>query len=134
VSNLSIPVGLSTYHQVTLLAQAWELTPGQAVQRLVEHLRHPALQQPATGDETVTRDHVPVHALYERTRITGQYHPGTRSLTITDGPATGAYKSPSGAAMAVVKALRPDLTGNRSGWDFWRIDASGHHLRTLRHP
>lgn len=137
-SLCAIPVDPSTYSQITLLARAWDITLDQAVQRLVEHLRHPALQHPATSDETPTRDaatdHVPVHAIYERTRITGRYYPHTRTLEVTSGPVTGLFKSPSGAAMAVVKALRPDLTGSRSGWDFWRTDASGQRLRTLRQP
>jgi hypothetical protein len=124
----------TTYAQVALLAVAWNVAPATAVQRLVEHFQHRTTsaadpQDPAGDEDRV----VAVYAIYARLRIEGHYTPRTRALTITHGPGLGPYKSPSGATTAVVRALRPGVTPNRSGWDFWIVDDTGERLRTLRH-
>lgn len=150
----SIPVDDTTHAQVTLLARAWNVTPGQAIARLVEFFQRPVPPAPeggaagGAGDDSgggadggggggagggsAGGERVRVHAIYGGVRIAGLYDPVTRALTVTDGPASGAYRTPSGAASAVLQALKPEVNPNRNGWSFWTVDSSGALLQSLR--
>lgn len=121
----------TTHAKVTLLARAWEVTPDQAVGRLIDYFHTPA---PApTPDAAPPADTtVAVHAFYDGRRISGSYDPTNRSLTVDPGPGAGRYKSPSGAAAAVLLALKPEVHPNRNGWSFWFVDATGETLQTIR--
>jgi hypothetical protein len=55
-------------------------------------------------------DGIEIHAVYEGQRIDGRYDPTTKAVTILSSPAHGKYKSPSGAAVALVMALNPGIT------------------------
>ncbi|CAL9474975.1 hypothetical protein [Streptomyces sp. enrichment culture] len=128
----NIAVDDATFDQITLLARAWEVSPGDAVRRLIEHFQRPGAAAPAAAGGGGQR--VAVHALYGGVRIEGEYDPATRTLTVTEGPAIGHYRSPSGAASAVLQALNPKVKPNRNGWSFWTITENGRLLQTLRHP
>ncbi|WP_217206571.1 hypothetical protein [Streptomyces sp. AC550_RSS872] len=127
----SISVDDATFAKVALLARAWDVTPGEAVRRLVEHFQQPA---PATRPTASTDERVAVHALYGGVRVEGEYDPVTQSLTVTEGPALGHYRTPSGAASAVLQAVKPHVKPNRNGWSFWTITETGRLLQTLRRP
>jgi hypothetical protein len=128
MSNI-ISVDDGTFAQISLLARAWNVSPGEAVQRLIEDFQRPA----PTAQPTPGTDEVPVHALYGGVRVAGRYDPTTQALTITEGPALGHYRSPSGAASAVLQALKPHVKPNRNGWSFWTVTKTGELLQTLRH-
>lgn len=52
---------------------------------------------------------------------------------MTSAPLPGAwFRSPSGAAKAVVAALKPGVTPNRSGYDFWFVASTGKTLASSR--
>ncbi|MCX5206904.1 hypothetical protein OG897_36575 [Streptomyces sp. NBC_00237] len=127
----SQPLHLSphTHAQLALLAQAWNTTPAHTIQRLLDAYRTTAPTPPPPAPDTVS-----VYAIYARQRIHGRYDPNTRSVTLTDGPAPGPYKTPSGASAAVVRALNPDVPPIRNGWHFWRLTKDGQPLNTLRTP
>jgi hypothetical protein len=127
----SISVDDVTFAKVALLARAWDVPPGEAVRRLIEHFQQPA---PATRPTSSAEERVAVHALYGGVRIEGEYDPVTQSLTITEGPAAGPYRTPSGAASAVLQAVNPHVKPNRNGWSFWTITETGRLLQTLRRP
>ncbi|MFC9251206.1 hypothetical protein [Amycolatopsis thailandensis] len=120
------------YEQVRLLARAWEISDGEVVRRLLDDFAKPgpgALPDglPATSDD------VPIYADYEGTHIEAIYHTTTKRVDITNGMLGGqSYKSPSGAAMAVVKAYNPKVHPNRNGWDFWFITKNNEALQTIR--
>ncbi|AZS74867.1 hypothetical protein DDE74_31570 [Streptomyces lydicus] len=118
----------ATHTDITLLAGAWDIIPGDAVRRLVESFK----QRSAPFAHEAQHDDgaVAVHAIYDQVRIRGRFHPSTRRLVITDGPGIGSDKSPSGATTAVLQALRPWVVPNRSGWTFWIIDSTGERLKT----
>ncbi|MBT2406010.1 MULTISPECIES: hypothetical protein [unclassified Streptomyces] len=118
-----------THAQIDLLARAWDVSPGEAVRRLVENFRAPS---PAAAPPPSTGGRVAVHAIYDGVHIPGLYDPATQALTITEGPGAGAYRTPSGAASAVLQALKPQVKPNRNGWGFWTVDDSGELLQTLR--
>ncbi|MEV6425666.1 hypothetical protein [Streptomyces sp. NPDC051662] len=125
----NITVDDVTHTQITLLARAWDVTPGEAVRRLVDHFQHPS---PAAAPSAPASNQVAVHAIYDGVRIPGLYDPATQALTITEGPAAGTYRTPSGAASAVLQALKPHVKPNRNGWGFWALDDSGELLQALR--
>jgi hypothetical protein len=57
----------------------------------------------------------------------------TGGLTVTSAPLSGTwFRSPSGAAKAVVAALKPGVTPNPSGYDFWFVAGTGKTLASIR--
>jgi hypothetical protein len=79
---------------------------------------------------------VPIYGTYEGHRVEGLFLPATRRVTVTTEPIAGArFKSPSGAARAVVAALNPGRVHSQSnGWRFWRLVESDERLEVLRRP
>jgi hypothetical protein len=77
---------------------------------------------------------VAVHAIYAGSRTEGLYDPAVQSLTITTGPLAGkSFNKPSGAAVALVAALRPGVHPNRNGWSFWVDSRTGKRLQAIRY-
>lgn len=128
----SVQLDPATGQKVDLLARAWNTTPGEAVRRLVDHFEGSPAPVASSALDATSPTLVPVHVFYAGQRISGMYDRGNRSLTVADGPAAGMYKSPSGAASAVLHALRPDVQPNRNGWSFWTVDETGEILQSLR--
>jgi hypothetical protein len=127
--TVGIELDSGTYARVRLLARAWAVSEGQAVRRLVEHFEH----EPQPSQEAGVQDGtMGVHVVYEGNRVNGRYDPATRSLEITGGPAAGRYKSPSGAATAVLQAYNPKVAPNRNGWSFFVLDSTGEFLQSVR--
>lgn len=77
---------------------------------------------------------VPVYGAYEGRRVEGLYLPATRRLTVTSDPLPDSrFKSPSGAARAVVAAVNPDRTATQTnGWRWWRLVETDERLEVLR--
>ncbi|MFE2454577.1 hypothetical protein [[Kitasatospora] papulosa] len=123
---VSIELSDTTHNQVALLALAWGVSQSEAVQRLVDHFQHTS--SPRKSEEGL----IHVHALYEGVRVEGVYDPTAESVTVTGGPAQGRYKSPSGAAAAVLRAQNPKVSASRNGWSFWVITDTGSLLQTMR--
>jgi hypothetical protein len=125
-----LSVADDVYEQVTLLARAWATSPSDVLRRLLNEFRG-AEAPPAAP----TEDRIAVHAIYAGTRTEGSYDPRTQSLTITTGPLAGqAFSTPSGAAVALVATLSPDVNPNRNGWSFWVQSANGERLQAIRPP
>ncbi|MFF5084216.1 hypothetical protein ACFY36_44825 [Actinoplanes sp. NPDC000266] len=126
----SISVDDGTYRDLTLIARAAGITHGEAVTLLVDHFQRSA------GPERTPRPPgavVAVHATYQGHRIDGEFDPATASLTVISDPTPGKwYRSPSGAAKAVVSAIKPGVTPNRSGYDFWFVSSTGKTLASIR--
>ncbi|MGW1927836.1 hypothetical protein [Streptomyces sp. NPDC001919] len=118
--------------KVTLLARAWEVDGSGVVHRLLEYFESGAGGRDADAP-AVSGGAVGVHARYDGHRIDAEFDPASESVTILAGPAEGRYKSPSGAATAVLQAYNPGVAPHRNGWSFWVVDASGARLQSLRH-
>lgn len=115
--------------KVRLLATAWKTTENEVILRLLEdflsHGRGPA--------RAVSPDRLAVHAIYNGNRVEGEFEPHTGRVIIGNGPLAGrAYRSPSGAAIAVVQSLNPTVSPSRNGWNFWVITDTGEFLGSLR--
>lgn len=77
---------------------------------------------------------VQIFGEYADAQVDGLYVPATRRVTITSEPLAGErFRSPSGAARAVVLAINPGRRATQTnGWRFWRIAATGDRLDVLR--
>jgi hypothetical protein len=104
-----------THQEVTLLAKAWAVDGDTVVRRLLDAFRSTSPQSEVSQFEGVR-----VFAIYEGKRTNGLYDAKTGGLTITNGPLEGkSYRTPSGAAAAVVQSMKPAVHPNRNGWTFW---------------
>jgi hypothetical protein len=126
-----LEVADDVHEQVTLLARAWKTSASDALRRLLVEFRGAEEVPVSTKSST---EQVAVHAIYGGTRTDGLYDPVTQSLTITTGPlADRTFSKPSGAAVALVQAHRPDVNPNRNGWSFWVVSRTGERLQAIRH-
>lgn len=125
-----IDVYASDRTRLQLLQRAWgQADLSQTVRRLLDEY--------TDGSTRPGRDEggleVPVHALYEGVRTEGVFHRVTGQLHITSGVLAGKiYRTPSGAAAAVVRTLNRDVHPNRNGWTFWIATGTGLMLQALR--
>lgn len=104
---------------VSFAAQMANVTEGEIVRRLIAS-RSPAAEEPDLGHRGVS-----VFADYEGHRTRAMYFSPAR-VEIADGPLKGkSFKTPTGAARAVVRHYNPKVHDNRNGWNFWQIDNGG---------
>lgn len=124
-----IDVSRHAKERIALLGLAWGISEGEAVERLLDEFQKSGRRQtPARVDERVR-----VHATYEGVRTEGLFDPAAETLEITSGPLAGKrFKSPSGAAAAVVQAANPSVSPNRNGWSFWMATDTGKMLQMSR--
>lgn len=127
----SIDLDDHTYEMVRFAARVSGLTESETIARAVRAF---AGQHPEPPVQRDPWDPVPLYGLYEGTRVEGVYVPATRRVTVTSEPLPGtSFKSPSGAARAVVAALNPSRAATQSnGWRFWHIAETHQRLEVLR--
>lgn len=76
---------------------------------------------------------VPIHVDYHGRRVNALFDRAGGGIRIVSEPLDGmSFGSPSGAAIAVVRALNPDVRPNRNGWKFWTVSATGENLSSIR--
>jgi hypothetical protein len=121
-----------THRSLAFAARMSNTTPGQVVARLVEQASMP---QPAAKDQEVTSEPlIAIFADYQGQRTHATYDPATTRVDITSEPLRGrSFKTPTGAAKAVVKHYNPHVSSNRNGWDFWTLDdGTRRSLQSIR--
>lgn len=115
----TIDVDEGTKSAVIFAARMANVTEGEIVRRLIAASSLVADQ--ADQGETGT----PIYADYEGHRTRARYF-ATGRVEITDGPlGSKSFKTPTGAARAVVRYYKPSVNDNRNGWTFWQIDNGG---------
>ena len=125
-----IEVDSRTLRELSLIAKTGGLTHGQAVTFLIEEFHRTS--RPVGAGQTAP-DGVPVYATYQGQRVEGMFDVATGGLTMNSAPLPGKwFRSPSGAAKAVVATLKPGVTPNRSGYDFWFVTSTGKTLASIR--
>ncbi|MFF5339067.1 hypothetical protein [Streptomyces sp. NPDC013181] len=131
----AIEVDAQTYRSIEFAARMGNTTAGEVVARLVRAASTPSAAAAVTNRETAAGRKVDVFVDYEGHRTRGSYDRDTKRIDITSGPLAGqSFKSPTGAARAVVAHYKPDVNPNRNGWSFWVLDDdSGEFLQSIRH-
>ncbi|MEU7056755.1 hypothetical protein [Streptomyces sp. NPDC046197] len=132
----TIEVDVQTYRSIEFAARMGNTTAGEVVARLVRTASVPSSAPAATGKEDAeTGRKVGVYVDYEGHRTRGDYDRDTKRIDITSGPLAGqSFKTPTGAARAVVAHYKPDVNPNRNGWSFWVLDdGSGEFLQSIRY-
>jgi hypothetical protein len=115
----TIEVDSETKSKVAFAARMANVSEGEIIRRLV--LGAAPDDKPVDAGSPGIR----IYADYEGHRTTAVYHAPGR-VEIIDGPLKGKpFKSPTGAARAVVRHYNPAVNDNRNGWMFWQIDNAG---------
>lgn len=131
----TIEVDAQTYRSIEFAARMGNITAAEVVARLVRTASEPSSASAAPSGATPTARKVAVYADYEGHRTYGDYDRDTKRIDVRSGPLAGqGFKSPTGAARAVVEHYKPDVNPNRNGWSFWSLDdGSGELLQSIRH-
>jgi hypothetical protein len=115
----TIEVDGETKRTVAFAAKMAGVTEGEIVRRLV------AASTDRSTAASTEAEGVPIFADYAGRRTRALYFAPSR-VEITDGPLEGrSFKTPTGAARAVVRQYNPKVNDNRNGWGFWQLDQSG---------
>ncbi|MGW5863200.1 GmrSD restriction endonuclease domain-containing protein [Streptomyces sp. NPDC055239] len=128
-NTLNELLGLPAYAGQVTRRETDELPADEAV--IAEDQAAPTLVG-AEIQKLRTEQGIEIHASYEGQRTQAYYDPSSRSVTIPSGPGRGEHESPSGAAVAVVRARNPQVNPNRNGWSFWTVTATGNLLQSIR--
>lgn len=127
----AIEVDEQTYRAVEFAARMSNTTAGEVVARLVAEASMPQAPTAIGGLERGAT--VAVYADYEGHRTHGRYDCQTKRIDILSGPLTGrSFKTPTGAARAVVTHYKPDVNPNRNGWSFWVLEDGSGPLWKIR--
>ncbi len=111
-----IDVDDATKQAVSFAARMADVSEGEIIRRLVGG-GHPSRDEPQPASQGVA-----IYADYEGHRVRARYFEPAR-VEISDGPLAGkSFKTPTGAARAVVRQYNPSVNDNRNGWSFWQID------------
>lgn len=125
----SVEIDADTARVLEFAARMADLTPGQLVARLVDRASLPA----DPPDESIAPDRLAIFADYEGFRSAAMFDTTTGRVDITSGPLAGrSFKTPTGAARAVVAHYKPDVSPHRNGWSFWFLVETGKALQTVR--
>ncbi len=112
----TVDVDEMTKQAVSLAARMAKVSEGEIIRRLVT-----GSTTPADNPEPAERG-VKIYADYDGHRVRARYFEPAR-VEIVDGPLAGqSFKTPTGAARAVVRHYNPSINDNRNGWSFWQID------------
>jgi len=130
----TIEVDEQTHRTLEFAARMSRCTAGEVVARLVAEASMPTPSGKADTTRPGTPDTIKVYADYQGHRTHGTYDPDTTRIDITSGPLAGqSFKTPTGAAGAVVGHYNPGVNPSRNGWTFWVVDDdAGRFLKSMR--
>ena len=115
--------------RLALLARAWGVTEEEALTRVLDDFERSA----PTVDRSAREPRLPIHAIYEGHRTDALFDPASEHVEIVTGELAGrSYRTPSGAAVDVVRLRNAAVNPNRNGWSFWTITETGDRLVSLR--
>lgn len=126
-----IEVDENTARALELAARVSKSTPGGVVAMLV---REAAPKVESSTESTPPAAQLAVLADYEGHRTRGMLTVETGRLEISSGPLSGqSFKTPTGAAKAVIAHAHPGISPNRNGWEFWMLDdGSARPIKAIR--
>jgi hypothetical protein len=114
----TIEVDEGVKRTVSFAARMADVTEGEIVRRLIAASSLEPKEEPS-------QKNVPIYADYEGHRTRALYFAPAR-VEIVDGPLKGrSFRTPTGAARAVVRHYNPSVNDNRNGWGFWQVENGG---------
>lgn len=123
--------GISKGELVARMVAELEEAPKQLVPAPAPESAPAANQEPV--DSSASNAQVDVHFTYQQLDTSGLFDRATQHLTVTNGSLVGrVFKTPSGAAKAVVIASNSTANPSRNGWAMWTVTATGEPLQSLR--
>jgi hypothetical protein len=127
----TIVVADGVHREIDLLAVAWNTSESEVIRRLLDEYAKLAGRSGRRDDPD--QNTVKIHSVYAGQRVEAIYHRDTKRVDVTSGVLTGqSYNRPSGAAIAVVQALKPGVNPSRNGWSFWVVTDTGKLLQSVR--
>ena len=118
----TVEVSAQTLTLIRLAARLGGVSEDELVARAVAVYADPAARPegPASLDPW---EPVAVYGTHRGTRVDAQFLPKNGRVRVTSGPRAGCtFRTPSGAAQAVVLALNPGRgAAHTNGWRFWRF-------------
>ncbi|MCD2191361.1 hypothetical protein [Actinomycetospora soli] len=120
-----IKIDEQTAQQLEFAAKMSGSTAGEVIARLVKDSIAPSGADAATAE---------IYAVYEGVKTTAVYDRTTKRVDITSGPLDGkSFKTPTGAARAIVGHYKPEVSPHRNGWSFWLLDdGTARPLQSIR--
>ncbi|MBB5075815.1 hypothetical protein [Nonomuraea endophytica] len=116
-----IDVSQETKEMVAFAARMAGISEGEIVRRLITDFS----EGEDAASPRVEGEGIRIYADYAGHRTRARFIAPAR-VEIVDGPLEGkSYKSPTGAARAVVRHYQPEVNDSRNGWMFWAIDNGG---------
>lgn len=131
----SIEVDQRTARALEFAANVAGVSTGEVVARLVNQasLPVPASETPSAAVHRAGSGRIAIHVEYAGHRTNAWFTPATHGVDIEEGPLSGqSFRSPSGAARAVVSRHKPAVDPNRNGWIFWTVTETGGLLQGMR--
>ncbi|MCO8272952.1 hypothetical protein M1L60_20360 [Actinoplanes sp. TRM 88003] len=123
----TIEVDEDTKQAVAFAAHMANLSENAIIRRLIAASTVASEERTRTGNQDVS-----VYADYEGHRVHARFVEPAR-VEIIDGPLAGqSFKTPTGAARAVVRHYNPGINDNRNGWTFWQLDTGSGARRSLQ--
>jgi hypothetical protein len=114
-----IEVDAETKRTVAFAARMAGVSEGEIIRRLV------AASPGRQDDRAPEPEGIAIYADYAGHRTRARYFTPAR-VVIIDGPLRGtSYKTPTGAARAVVRHYNSKVNDNRNGWGFWQLERDG---------
>jgi hypothetical protein len=124
---MTVQVDDKTGHTLQFAAKIANMSVGEVVARLVRDSALP------TSPPSAATGRLAIHADYEGFRSNAYFEPTTERVEFVEGPLAGkSFKSPSGAARAVISHYKPEVDPNRNGWGFWIVSETGEWLQSVR--
>lgn len=127
----TIEIDPETESAINFAAKVAGVSQSEIIRRLVELYSATEADGPTTPPARTSE--VPIHLDYSGERTEGLFNRTTHRVEVASGPLAGkAWKSPSGAACAVIAELNPSVKPNRNGWKEWIVTETGETLQSIR--
>ena len=133
----TIRVSDRAFEELAVLGRRWKTaSASETVEELLDRVSADSTDKgPEAPSQIPLRptEDVQIYSLYRNTWVPAVYHrPSGHVVVGLDELADQVFRSPSGAAKAVVKLLTPEVDPNRNGWSFWLIEGTSEPLNSLR--
>jgi len=110
-----------TYERLQLAARVARISIPEVIRRLASEVGDRSGAPPV--DEVASHPGwVPVFTGYQRQEVAAEFEPSSGRIRIASGNLDGeVFDTPSAAAMAVIRDLKPDrVSPHTNGWRFWK--------------